>query len=197
PSRAEASDVANAVWEYADALMLSAETAIGQYPVLAVAMMDRIIRRAEAAALGNPTVPGAPLSAADDHPRIVALAARRIVETDPNMRAIVCFTNSGYTATLASKQRVTCPIFAISPSATVARRLSMARSVIPLQSPAVSSLEEMMAAVDRLLVEGGHVAAGEEVTLIASLPVKAAGTTNFLKLHRLGESQPAPRPRRR
>lgn len=188
PTRAEASDVANAVWEYADALMLSAETAIGRFPVQSVSMMDRIIRRAEAAGSAQAAPPGTRGPDGDDHPRIVALAARRIVETDPNMQAIVCFTNSGYTAFLASKQRVACPIYAITPSDAVARRLCLARSVISIQSPTVDSLEEMMEAVDHLLIDGGHVASGEEVTLIASLPVKAAGTTNFLKLHRLGEA---------
>src|SRR4029079_3779911 len=96
PTRAEASDVANAVWDLSDAVMLSQETAVGRYPVESVTMMDRIIRKAEEAVPSEPDPSLAP--EADDHAYVVALAARRIVERDPNMRGIVCFTRSGYTA---------------------------------------------------------------------------------------------------
>ncbi|MBK7724667.1 MAG: pyruvate kinase [Dehalococcoidia bacterium] len=187
PTRAEASDVANAVWELCDAVMLSGETATGNYPVESVAMMDRIIRRAEAATaeferdvLAQPET--------DDHSLVVALAARRIVESDPNMKAVVCFTNSGYTALLLSKVHPNAPIYAISPHETVTRRLALARGVIPLCSDLVGSSEELLRSVDQLLTERQHVADGEEVVVVASLPVSAHGTTNFLKLHRIGES---------
>src|SRR5690348_4346055 len=114
PTRAEASDVANAVWDMSDALMLSEETAVGRYPVESVAMMDRIIRRAEAAtAEFDREVMTAPEN--DDHSYVVALAARRIVESDANMKAVVCFTQSGYTALLMSKVHPNAPIFAVSP----------------------------------------------------------------------------------
>lgn len=187
PTRAEASDVANATWDLSDALMLSEETAIGRYPVESVAMMDRIIRRAE----GSPgefdrdmmTSP-----ADDDHSYVVALAARRIVESDPNMRAVVCFTNSGYTAMLMSKVHPNAPIFAISPNECVSRRLALARGVVPLQSALVNSSESLLRTVDECLSQGNYVAHGEEVVVVASLPVSAQGTTNFLKLHRVGES---------
>ena len=188
PTRAESSDVANAAWDLSDALMLSQETAVGSFPVETVAMMDRIIRRAEeaASAAGETTTPLAPET--DDHSHVVALAARRIVESDPNMRAIVCFTRSGYTAFLVSKVHPNAPIFAITPNEAVCRRLSLARSVVPILAPMVKRSEEMLGVVDRLLTEGGFVAAGEEVVVVASMPVDAAGTTNFLKLHRVGES---------
>ena len=186
PTRAESSDVANAVWDLSDALMLSQETAVGRYPVQTVAMMDRIIRRAEESV---PTEPDPSVHPhADDHSYVVALAARRIVESDPNMRGIVCFTRSGYTAFLLSKVHPNAPIYGVSPNPAVYRRLSLARSVIPLHAPLVDSSERMLRMVDRLLLDGGHVAEGEEVVVVASLPVQAAGTTNFLKLHRVGES---------
>lgn len=187
PTRAEASDVANAVWELADALMLSGETAIGKYPVEAVAMMDRIIRRAEAATAEFERDVMTP-SETDDHSLVVALAARRIVESDVNMKAVVCFTNSGYTALLLSKVHPNAPIYAISPHEVVTRRLALARGVIPLRSDLVGSSEELLRSVDHLLTAGKHVAEGEEVVVVASLPVSAHGTTNFLKLHRIGES---------
>jgi pyruvate kinase len=186
PTRAESSDVANAVWDLSDALMLSQETAIGQYPVEAVAMMDRIIRRAEEAAVAesDPFV----TTDTDDHSYVVALAARRIVEQDKNMCGVVCFTRSGYTAFLLSKVHPNAPIYAVTPSEQVYRRLSLARSVIPLLGPLVDSSEKMLQMVDSMLLEGRYVAAGEEVVVVASMPVHAAGTTNFLKLHRVGES---------
>ncbi|KAA0239020.1 MAG: pyruvate kinase [Dehalococcoidia bacterium] len=184
PTRAEASDVANAVWDMSDALMLSGETAVGRYPVEAVAMMDRIIRRAESV-----TPPDrAPLARpeTDDHSHVVAIAARRIVESDPNMRAVVCHTRSGYTAFLMSKVHPEAPIFAITPGEAVCRRLSLARSVAPLLGPRVANSEELLRAVDSLLLGGGHVGWGEEVVVVASHPV-TSGSTNFLKLHRVGE----------
>jgi pyruvate kinase len=186
PTRAESSDVAHAVWEYSDALMLSQETAVGRYPVETVAMMDRIIRRAEeeAGAEAEPTL--APET--DDHSYVVALAARNIVKSDVNMRGVVCFTRSGYTAFLLSKVHPDAPIFAITPHESICHRLSLARSVVPIFGLLVDSSEKMLRMVDKVLIEGGHVAEGEEVVVVASLPVQAAGTTNFLKLHRVGES---------
>ncbi|MBA4181353.1 MAG: pyruvate kinase [Anaerolinea sp.] len=188
PTRAESSDVANAVWDLSDALMLSQETAVGRFPVETVAMMDRIIRRAEGAAPPAREMMISMAPETDDHSYVVALAARRIVESDPNMQAVVCFTRSGYTAFLLSKVHPNAPIFAITPNEAVCRRLSLARSVVPILAPLVNRSEEMLEVVDRLLTQGGHVAAGEEVVVVASMPVDAAGTTNFLKLHRVGES---------
>jgi pyruvate kinase len=187
PTRAEASDVANAVWDLSDALMLSEETAVGKYPVESVAMMDRIIRRAESAkAEFDREASYTPET--DDHSLVVALAARRIVESDPNMRGVACFTKSGYTALLLSKVHPNAPIFGISPHESVTRRLALARGVIPLCGALVASSESLLHAVDELLVNGRYVAEGEEVVVVASLPVSAQGTTNFLKLHRVGES---------
>lgn len=187
PTRAEASDVANAVWDVSDALMLSGETAIGRYPVEAVSMMDRIIRRAEAAestlAHEAQTDPET-----DDHSYVVALAARRIVESDPNMRGVACFTNSGYTALLLSKVHPNAPIFGITPNEAVSRRLALARGVIPILCDTVNSSERLLQMVDLTLTSGRHILPGEEVVVVASLPVRVQGTTNFLKLHRVGES---------
>lgn len=185
PTRAESSDVAHAAWELSDALMLSEETAIGQYVVESVAMMDRIIRRAEQSPLPDIEV----LPTDDDHSYVIALAARRIVESDPNVNAIACFTRSGRTAILLSKVHPNATIYAITPDAAVARRLSLARSVVPVLGPAVTSSEELLRFVDDALTAPGRLAQGEEVVVVASLPVRVVrGATNFLKLHRLGES---------
>jgi pyruvate kinase len=187
PTRAEASDVANAVWDLSDALMLSEETAVGRYPIESVAMMDRIIRRAESAT-GEFDRDAVHALENDDHSLVVALAAKRIVESDSNMKAVVCFTNSGYTALLLSKVHPNAPIFGISPHIAVSRRLALARGVIPLCGELVGTSESLLRSVDDLLTKGRYVGEGEEVVVVASLPVSAQGTTNFLKLHRVGES---------
>ena len=147
-------------------------------------MMDRIIRTAESAAAPD-RAPVAPPET-DDHSRVVAIAARRIVESDPNMQAVVCHTLSGHTAFLLSKVHPNAPVFAITPNEAVFRRLALARSVTPLLGPAVGSSEELLRAVDELLMNAGHVGRGEEVVVVASHPV-TAGSSNFLKLHRVGE----------
>ncbi|GAB4329161.1 MAG: pyruvate kinase [Dehalococcoidia bacterium] len=186
PTRAEASDVANAVWDRSDALMLSQETAIGRYPVEAVAMMDRIIRSAESEPDPGQIIPAD--TTADDHSYLVALAARRVIEGDANVRAVVCFTRSGYTAVLLSKVRPAVPILGMSSSEAVCRRLSLARSVIPVPCPVVTNTDDMLARVDDLLQRHGYAERGDEVVVMGSLPVAAAGTTNFLKLHVVGET---------
>jgi pyruvate kinase len=186
PTRAESSDVANAVWERSDAVMLSEETAMGSFPVEAVAMMDRIICKAEEAE--TPDTQPAPTMPTDDHAYIIALAARRIVESDTNMRGIVCFTRSGHTAFLMSKVHANVPIFALTPTPAVHHRLSLARGVIPLLAPPVTTSQALLESVDRLLLSGRRLAAGEEVVIIGSLPVGVSAATNFLKLHRVGES---------
>jgi pyruvate kinase len=187
PTRAESSDVANAAWDLSDALMLSGETAAGRYPVEAVAMMDRIIRKAEESAPDETDPSLHPRT--DDHSYVVALAARQIVHSDENMRGVVCFTRSGYTAFLLSKVHPSAPIYGVSPSESVCRRLALARGVIPVLAPLVNTSEEMLRIVDTVLVEKGHLAEGEEAVVVGSLPVRTAGTTNFLKLQRVGESR--------
>jgi pyruvate kinase len=186
PTRAEASDVANAVWDMSDALMLSGETAVGRYPVEAVEMMDRIIRRAESAP--GESTPPAPEAGMDDHSYVIALAARRIVESDPNLKAVVCFTSSGYTAVLMSKVHPAVPIYALSPSEQVVRRLSLARGVVPFRTRMANTADAVFDLVDDTLLEHRVIQPGEEVLVVAGMPVAAAGTTNFVKLHQVGLS---------
>jgi len=102
------------------------------------------------------------------------------------MRAIVCFTKSGYSAFLMSKVHPRAPIYAISPNEAVVRRLALARGVQPILGSLVESADEMFEAVDATLVARRLVGAGEEVVIVASVPIQASGTTNFLKLHHVG-----------
>ncbi|MCA9831969.1 MAG: pyruvate kinase [Dehalococcoidia bacterium] len=186
PTRAESSDVAHAVWDLSDAVMLSGETAAGRYPVESVAMMDRIVRAAEEA---EPVVEPARLRpSTDNHAYVVALAARQIVESDLNMRGVVCFTRSGYTALLLSKVHPDAEIYGLSPTEGVCRQLALARGVTPILVPFVEHSEEMLQIVDSTLSADGMFERGDEAVVVASLPVRAAGRTNFLKLHRVGET---------
>lgn len=187
PTRAEASDVANAVWARSDALMLSAETAIGDYPVQAVAMMDRLIRRAEEEPGVYTEEPR--FATGDDHSYVIALAARQMVGSDSAIRAVVCFTRSGRTARLLSKVHPGAPIIAFSPNLSTCRQLQLARGVEPFLAAQVQTSEELLAMTDRLLLERGLFSEGDELVVVASLPVRTSGQTNFLKLHRIGESR--------
>jgi len=105
------------------------------------------------------------------------------------MRGIVCLTRSGYTAFLLSKVHPAAPIFAITTNEAICRRLSLARSVVPLIGAVEDSSAQMLRAVDAVLIDGRHVVEGEEVVVVASFPFGVSGTTNFLKLHRVGESE--------
>ena len=101
---------------------------------------------------------------------------------------MVCFTQSGYTAFLLSKVHPNAPIYAVTSNEAVCRRLSLARGIVPILGPLVERTDQMLEEVDRLLTGGEYVSEGEEVVVVGSMPVEAAGTTNFLKLHRVGES---------
>ncbi len=184
PTRAESSDVANAVWDYSDALMLSGETAVGDYPVETVAMMDRIIRAAESALATVASPSGERVGG--DRSLMVALAAKSIAEADPEIAAVICYTSSGYTAFLLSKVHPGVPIIALSPHEAVCRRLSLARGVTPVQCPVTQSTEEMLAAGDGELLSAGLVELGAKIVVAGSLPIQMVGTTNFLMLHTVG-----------
>src|SRR5438270_761555 len=140
PTRAEATDVANAVWDGSDAVMLSAETAAGRHPLLAVKMMSRIVRAAE-----SPDVmPSSVGRSRDDRPRGYAAAvthAARVLAEDLDASAIVGVTRSGLTAEMLSRERARVPIFAFTPEEDVARRLALWWGVSPVQRYLPDELE--------------------------------------------------------
>ncbi|HWO94547.1 MAG TPA: pyruvate kinase [Dehalococcoidia bacterium] len=184
PTRAEASDVANSVWEGADALMLSGETAIGGYPVEAVDMMDRIIRAAES--LSTPDA--RPISPkVMEYSYDIARAARQIAEANHEVRAIVAFTQSGYTARLISKERPPVPILALTPSEDVRRRMALYWGVLARECRPLTSIDDMLVEVDHVARSHYALREGATVIIVGSLPVERQGMTNFLKLHRIGE----------
>jgi pyruvate kinase len=181
PTRAEASDVANAIFDGTDAVMLSAETASGRYPVQAVAMMDRIAREAEANA--QPPVrrrrrDAELLSVAEAISDAVCHAAGEL-----RMKVIAVFTESGSTARLISKYRPPSPIIAFCPNQEVRRRLSLLWGVLPRRIDYVKDIDSLAALAESRLLEEKLVVAGDIVGIVAGTPLGTKGTTNFMKLH--------------
>ncbi|MCL6481014.1 MAG: pyruvate kinase [Firmicutes bacterium] len=182
PTRAEASDVANAIFDGTDAVMLSGETAVGRYPVESVAMMDRIVREAEASALTvmRPQRP-ARLGISETISEAVCHAAEQL-----SMRVIAVFTQSGSTARLISKYRPRPPIIAFSPIQETRRRMSLYWGVVPRKIHSVRDIDSLAALAERRLLEEKLVRRGDVVAIVAGTPFGIPGTTNFLKLHRIG-----------
>lgn len=179
PTRAEVSDVANAVLDGTDVVMLSGETAVGAFPVETVTMMERIIREAETGCAIAGTA-DAMLSPAHALARAAAgLAASTAA------RAIVVFTTTGLSARLVAKERPDVPILAFTERETVYRELALWWGVQPILCRFETSTEAQIAVLERALLDGGYVASGERVVIMGSLPVLAQARTNFLKVHQL------------
>jgi pyruvate kinase len=184
PTRAEVSDVANAIYDGTDAVMLSAETAAGKYPVEAVRFMARIAAESEESIRkkGYLDPPHAP---EPTNAEILADAAYRAAR-DSKAAAIVVFTTTGSSARLVSRYRPPVCVYAITPSDRTARQLSVNYGVTPILAPEVSNTDEMLTQMDRLLVEGGCLRGNQLVVFLAGQPVGRPGTTNLMKLHRVG-----------
>jgi pyruvate kinase len=182
PSRAEASDVANAVFDGSDGLMLSGETAIGKYPVATVETMDRIIRDAESHALQWSCVLVEEDLITDDDAVATTQAARALAR-DRDVAAIAVFTLSGRTARLMSYTRPTVPIVAFTPEAKTYHQLSLAWGVIPNLVKKANSVEEMIDIVRNACLASGILNHGQQIVLVASLPIGAMGPPNFSLLH--------------
>src|SRR5262245_59617882 len=187
PTRAEVSDVSTAIFDGADAIMLSAETATGRYPVEAVEVMARVAARAELAVLGDETRRrrreervgvGFPEAISD-----AAATAAHVL----GARAIVAFTQSGFSARLISQERPAVPIIALTPFVEVQRRLALCWGVSSRLIAKVHSTEELMEEVERALLADGTVATNDILVIISGSPMWVAGTTNLLKVHRVGD----------
>jgi len=183
PTRAEVGDVANAVFEGADAILLSAETAIGSHPVEAAATAVRIATVAEerGARFLPPPMERAGPPASDAH--AVARAAADIAR-EGGAVAVACFTRTGRTAALLAAARPRVPILALSPEASVVRGLTLHRGVLPRGCVVPGSTDQMLDVMDRLLRQVGMAGPGDPVVLVASTPFGRA-RTNLLKVHRL------------
>ncbi|KAF0108825.1 MAG: pyruvate kinase [Anaerolineaceae bacterium] len=181
PTRAEASDVANAVYDGTDAVMLSAETAVGAYPVESVAMMDRIVRQAEADA--DKWGRGQALEAGEHDDAAAIVRAARELAHDRDVEAIAVFTRSGRTAVLMSKARPCVPVLAFTPVEETYRRLALAWGVTPHIVPFADTVEAMIAHVEASLKESGLVHPGGQVVLVTGFPVSEFRLPNMALLH--------------
>lgn len=184
PTRAEATDCANAVLDGADALMLSGETSVGAFAIEAVATMSRIIARTEEAMLDQIT----PLS----HKPLtkggaITKAAKEVGEI-VGAKYLVAFTQSGDSARRLSRLRSGIPILALTPEIPVYNQLALSWGIEPLITPVVSHTDEMVKQVDVLLIESGRVAKGEPVVIIAGAPPGIPGSTNALRVHIVGDA---------
>jgi pyruvate kinase len=181
PTRAEATDVANAVYEGADALMLSAESAAGAYPTESVAMMDRIITRVE-------RDPRWPVLMAAEHAEegvgdldAIAAAAVHAAQTS-GAACLVAFTARGATARRISRERPHQPVLALTPSLDTARRLSLGWGLEARVAEDPHDVDDMTAQATRRAAEFGLAQPGERVVIVAGLPFGRAGGTNLIRL---------------
>ena len=185
PTRAEVSDVANAVYDGTDAVMLSGESAVGKYPVEAVSMMARIVSEAEHHIkedhLNEPMIRQTRLSIAETICEATAHAA-----DDLDLRGIALFTESGTTARQLSKYHPTAPIFALSPIDITINRLNLLWGTTPVRCPKVNTTEALVEVAENLLEQNGYVRNREVIAIVAGTRTKS-GSTNFLRLHVLGE----------
>ncbi|HEY6416298.1 MAG TPA: pyruvate kinase [Acidimicrobiales bacterium] len=186
PTRAEVSDVATAIFDGADAVMLSAESATGRYPAETVEMMARIAVRAEQAVLTQEPVRRRRNGNDVGFPEAVSDAAA-MAATALSARAIVAFTQSGFSARLISHQRPAVPIIAFTPSVEVRRRLALSWGVSSRLIRKVETTEEMVEEIERALLGDGSVQINDVIVIISGAPMWVTGTTNLMKLHRIGE----------
>lgn len=192
PTRAEASDVANAIIDGTDAVMLSGETAIGEYAIESVLAMDRIAREVESVRLVATEndrrrwkLPVAHIRPSDDANIPTEEAIAVAVSTAADMlgaRAIVCFTSSGFTARTVSSYRPRVPIFAFTPEPETFRQLALSWGVVPVMMPHSKSYDAMWALARNQLLEHGIVREGSRVVVTAGAPFDVPGTTNLLKV---------------
>lgn len=185
PTRAEVSDVFNAIWDGTDAVMLSGETAVGAHPVATVQMMRRIAWQAEAAfpdRADNPTHRRQTASHA------IAEAASRLAD-DTRARALVVFTRSGYTARLVSTVRPHVPVFAVTDNDAVYRQLALWWGLYAVRADFAATTDETIARVERALVGAGLLADGDPIVIVGSSVDMARAHTNLIKLSVVGANQ--------
>lgn len=183
PTRAEASDVANAIFDGTDAIMLSGETASGRFPVETIIMMDRIAKESEASPFLQHNIPY-PRDERDPIPHAVAQSAVNILQ-ELDASFIIVFSVSGRTARLVSKQRPDKPVFAFSPHKSVQNRMCLFWGIHPVGIPVIRDAREIIETGERILMEKGYIQKDEIVVIITGLALKS-GSTNMIKVHHVG-----------
>lgn len=190
PTRAETSDVANAILDGTDAIMLSAETAVGHYPVEAVSLMVRIAEDVEKDPVLRKRLFPSILRTENHHSLAegIGQAACQVAES-VGASAILAFTQTGITAALIAKYRPALPIYAVTPSVRVQRQLALYSGVASLQVEAKGDTEAQIHTVEEAILKAGVMQKGEVVVITMGSPVSTAGTTNLMKLHQLGNGK--------
>jgi pyruvate kinase len=185
PTRAEVSDVATAIFDGADAVMLSAESAAGQFPIEAVATMNRIAEEVESEGTYHTIMKTQHAEPEATGADAIAAAARQIAET-LDLSAIVCWTSSGSTGLRVARERPQVPIVAISPKLTTGRKLSIAWGIHCVVAEDARDQDDMVNRACRLAFKDGFAKAGRRVIIVAGVPLGTPGATNMLRIAFVG-----------
>ena len=185
PTRAEVSDVATAIYEGADAVMLSAESAAGQYPVEAVAMMNRIAEEVESDEFYRPIIEAQHAAPEATGADAIADAARQIADT-LELSAVVCWTASGATGLRVARERPKPPIVAISPNISTGRRLSLVWGIHCVVAQDARDQDDMVGRACRISFKEGFAKSGQRVIIVAGVPLGTPGATNMLRIAFVG-----------
>ena len=184
PTRAEASDVATAIYDGADAVMLSGETAVGRYPVETVDIMHRIVAKVERDPHYREQIDRAPTSPAPTAADAISDAMRRIAQT-LSVTAAVTYTKSGSSSLRAARERPNSPILSLTPHMSTARRLALVWGLHSVLTEDVDHVEEMVDHACRTAVAEGFANAGDSLVIMAGMPFGISGTTNLLRIARV------------
>ena len=185
PTRAEVSDVATAVFEGADAVMLSAESAVGDFPVEAVTMMDRVAHSVETDPQYRSIIERAGTRPETTSADAITLAARQVAETI-GAAAIICYTMSGSTGLRASRERPNVPIMVLTPSRDTARRMAITWGVHCVETEDAQSFRDMVDRATAIAESEGLAAAGGQIIITAGVPFGTPGSTNVLRIATVG-----------
>ncbi|MCG8561803.1 MAG: pyruvate kinase [Hyphomicrobiales bacterium] len=186
PTRAEVSDVATAVFEGADAVMLSAESAAGDYPVEAIAMMDKVAVEVERDHMYDAVVHAQSTEPEATGPDAISAAARTVAET-LNLAAIICYTSSGATGLRAARERPKQPILALSPITATGRRLALVWGLYCVLTNDPDDLDDMVDKACRIAYQHGFAQPGQRVIISAGVPLGTPGATNMLRVAFVGD----------
>ncbi|HLF87646.1 MAG TPA: pyruvate kinase [Anaerolineales bacterium] len=187
PTRAEASDVANAIFDGTDAVMLSGETAAGRYPVETVQMMDAIVRKAEEHLMEWGHWSNKPIAEETDNEALYLCRAAAELAHDRSVAAVAVFTNTGKTALLMSKTRPGVPILAFTSKERTYLRMGLFWGAVPHLVPLADTMEALIAHVESALLAETPVQRGQQVVLICGFPVSEVRPSNLIMLHTVGQ----------
>ncbi len=189
PTRAEVTDVATAILDGTDAVMLSAETAVGRFPVETVKMMSRLALATESSDETTPASAGRRSESRDSgsgSPVTDAIChGTAQMVSDLGLAAVLTCTSTGYSARMMARFRPKAPIIAVTPSEVVGRRLTLSWGVRPVVSSPIESTDQMLADATQAALGSGMVNAGQQIAVLAGLPFGQSGKTNLVKVHRV------------